>query len=175
MGLQNVTSRGEMPPRVDGRNCRDAKSKYAEEQDRGHPVAGKSRVLGASLSCGGVGCLLRGDVLIHSFRAALFHSVHVNQSGHSSEKSGAQRKCSLVCRRRLAQNSPEFQSQQGVLRSPREAGGHLVNGSREGTASAVPKSTRNSGVLTPEIGKRVAGSIYEITSRRLGSHHASSN
>jgi hypothetical protein len=44
---------------------------------------------------------------------------------------------------------------------------HLLNGLRAGTASAVPKSSENSGVLTPEVHLLVAKSIYEMTSSRF--------
>jgi len=39
---------------------------------------------------------------------------------------------------------------------------HRILGSREGTASAVPKSLGNSGVLTPEVGAAGLQSSYEI-------------
>lgn len=39
---------------------------------------------------------------------------------------------------------------------------HPMKGSREGTASAVPKSSGHSGVLTPEVRRWVAGSSNEI-------------
>jgi hypothetical protein len=41
---------------------------------------------------------------------------------------------------------------------------HLINGSGEGTASAVPKSLANSGVLTPEVRAAGSHSIYEMGS-----------
>jgi imidazole glycerol phosphate synthase glutamine amidotransferase subunit len=43
----------------------------------------------------------------------------------------------------------------------------LPNGFREGTASAVPKSPANSGVLTPEVRGMAARSIHEAGSSRL--------
>ncbi len=48
-----------------------------------------------------------------------------------------------------------------VAHSPRS---HLINGSWEGTASAVPKRCANSGVLVPEVRWLVALSIYETSS-----------
>ncbi len=48
--------------------------------------------------------------------------------------------------------------------SPLATRGHFINGSREGTASAVPKSLANSGVLTPEVHRLVPRSIDEIRS-----------
>jgi len=48
-----------------------------------------------------------------------------------------------------------------------ESGSHLLDGSREGTASAVPKGLANSGVLTPEV--RAAGlHIMSGTNSHLG-------
>jgi len=44
---------------------------------------------------------------------------------------------------------------------------HLINSSREGTASTVPKSSGNLGVLTPEVRRMTANSIYEMTSEVL--------
>ena len=43
---------------------------------------------------------------------------------------------------------------------------HLINGAWEDTASAVPKSCANSGVLTPEVRMLVTRSIYEVGSRQ---------
>src|SRR5208337_4089674 len=88
--LQDVTASAEVPPHVGGRNGRDAKSKYAEEQDRGDPVAGKSCVLGPNLSRGGARPL-RGDILIRSFLDGRVHSIHVHPLAYPSENSGAKR------------------------------------------------------------------------------------
>jgi glutamine amidotransferase len=44
---------------------------------------------------------------------------------------------------------------------------HLSNGSREGTASAVPKSPANSGVLTPEVRGMTTRIVHETCSSRL--------
>jgi len=41
---------------------------------------------------------------------------------------------------------------------------HVKSGSRQGTASAVPKSGRNSGVLTPEVGETVARDTHDSAS-----------
>jgi hypothetical protein len=87
---------------------------------------------------------VRWGVVVQSFHAARFRSVHVNQSGYSSEKSGTQRKCSLVCGRRLAQNSREFQSQQGVLRAARKAGrlvSHRAGNTRMDACGALSSTT----------------------------------
>src|SRR5208283_364022 len=91
VGLQNVASRGEVPPRVDGRNRGNAKSEYAEEQDRCNPVARKSCVLRPGLTRGRVVRPLWGDVLNRSFRAGRVHSIHVHQLAYPSEKSGVKR------------------------------------------------------------------------------------
>ena len=53
-----------------------------------------------------------------------------------------------------------------LARTPEIMESHLLNRSQEGTASAVPKSTKNSGVLTPEVRRLAAPSIYERGSRR---------
>ena len=44
------------------------------------------------------------------------------------------------------------------------SGSHLTNGLRQGTASAVPMSSGNSGVLTPEVGRPVSRGINETSS-----------
>jgi len=48
-------------------------------------------------------------------------------------------------------------------------GSYLLNGFREGTALAVPKSSRNSGILTPEVVRTVGQSNSEIGFSRSAS------
>src|SRR5208283_4969703 len=50
---------------------------------------------------------------------------------------------------------------QGFFRRRGLAKGHIINPSREGTTSVVPKSLANSGVLTPEVRRIIARSISE--------------
>src|SRR6202521_226554 len=50
----------------------------------------------------------------------------------------------------------------GNLKSPRS---HLTSDSRQGTASAVPRSDRSSGVLTPEVGSAAGHMVCKMESR----------
>ena len=45
-------------------------------------------------------------------------------------------------------------------------GSHLIDGFRQGTASAVPKSMETPGVLTPEVGEIHGRAIYEMASSK---------
>jgi hypothetical protein len=50
------------------------------------------------------------------------------------------------------------------LQESPNTGTHLTNGSRQGTASAVPDSTQNSGVSTPEVRGANTPAIYKMGS-----------